>query len=239
MRQPRDRPVEDTKADQDVIRGYQDYYDGSIRYTHDYFLKELFEYLKSLDIYNDTVIVILSDHGEEFFEHGRFNHFDGLYEEYIHVPLMFKFTHSQYGGKVPGENVETIDVFPTLLEALQIPLKHRISGKSLMRLIKHGSKKPLIMREKYVFSQSAAKFAVKKNKIKLLLRGRVDQQLKGKIPRIEIYDLSKDPNEKHPIKIDDLSNHADLYAAVYKKLIVKKRGGEGVVKEFFENVLDS
>lgn len=213
-----------TEADQDVIQGYRDYYDGSIRYTNDYFLKELFEHLKSLDIYNDTIIVILSDHGEEFFEHGRFDHLDGLYEEYIHVPLMFKFTHSQYGGKVPGENTETIDVFPTLLEALEIPLKHRISGKSLMRLIKPGSKKPLKKREMYVFSQSAAKFAVKKNKVKLLLRGRVDHQLKGKIPRIEIYDLSKDPNEKHPVKIDDLSNHTDLYAAVYKKLIVKKRG---------------
>jgi hypothetical protein len=93
-----------------------------------------------------------------------------------------------------------------------------------MRLIKQGSKKPLKMRKKYVFSQSAAKFAVKKNKIKLLLRGRVDHKLKGKIPRIEIYDLSKDPNEQHPIKIDDLSNHADLYDAVYKKLVMKKRG---------------
>jgi len=213
-----------TGADQDIIQGYQDYYDGSIRYTNDYFLKELFEYLESLDIYNDTIIVILSDHGEEFFEHGRFNHFDGLYEEYIHVPLMFKFARSQYGGTAFGENVETIDVFPTLLEALEIPLKHRISGNSLMRLIKHGSNKPLIRREKYVFSQSAAKFAVKKNKTKLLLRGRVDPQLRGKIPRIEIYDLSKDPNEKHPVKIDDLSNHADLYAEVYKKLIIKKRG---------------
>lgn len=213
-----------TEADQDVIQGYQDYYDGSIRYTNDYFLKELFEYLKSLDIYNDTIIVILSDHGEEFFEHGRFKHFDGLYEEYIHVPLMFKLAHSQYGGKALGENVETIDVLPTLLEALEIPLKHRISGKSLMRLIKHGSNKPLKKHEKYVFSQSTAKFAVKKNKTKLLLRSRIDHKLRGKIPRIEIYDLSKDPNEKHPIKIDDLSNHADLYAAVYKKLIRKKRG---------------
>ena len=213
-----------TDADQDVIQGYQEYYDGSIRYTNDYFLRKLFEYLKSLDIYDDTIIVILSDHGEEFFEHGRFKHFDGLYEEYIHVPLMFKFTHAQYGGTVFGENVETIDVFPTLLEALEIPLKHRISGNSLMRLIMHGSKKPLKMRENFVFSQSAAKFAVKQNKIKLLLRGRVDRQLKGKIPRIEIFDLDKDPNEKHPIKIDDLSTHIDLYAAVYKKLIKKKRG---------------
>ncbi|UCH96079.1 MAG: sulfatase [Candidatus Aminicenantes bacterium] len=213
-----------TKADQDVIRGYQDYYDGSIRYTNDYFLKELIEYLKSLEIYDDTIIVILSDHGEEFFEHGRFYHFDGLYEEYIHVPLMFKFTHSQYGGTVFAGNVETIDVFPTLLEALGIPLKHTISGKSLLGLIKRGSKKPLKMGRKYVFSQSSAKFAVKRDTIKLLLRGRVDHKLNGEIPRIEIYDLSKDPNEQQPIKIDDLSNHKDLYEAVYKKLVMKKRG---------------
>jgi hypothetical protein len=57
----------------------------------------------------------------------------------------------------------------------------------------------------------------------LLLRSRVDHQLNGKIPRIEIYDLSKDPREQHPL-IDNLSNHKDWYEAVYRKLIVKKRG---------------
>lgn len=214
-----------TGSDLDVIRGYQDYYDGSIRYTNDYFLREFFSFLKTLGIYDDTMIVILSDHGEEFFEHGRFYHFDGLYEEYIHVPLLFKFPQSQNGGTVIEQDVETIDVLPTVLDALEIPIKHPVSGQSLIRLIKQGKRNPSNRSSRnYVFSQSTAKFAVKKDKIKLLLRGRVDHKLNGKIPRIEIYDLSKDPVEQQPVKIDDLSNHTDLYHAVYKRIIKKKRG---------------
>ena len=214
-----------TGTDLDVIRGYEDYYDGSIRYTNDYFLKELISYLKFLEIYDDTILVILSDHGEEFFEHGRFKHFDGLYEEYIHVPLIFKFIDSQFGGRVLEKNVETIDVFPTLMEVLGIKRKHKVSGKSLMRLIKNGKEnRKIFAGRKYVFSQSGAKFAVKKDKIKLLLRGKIDRELRGKIPRIEIYDLSKDPREQQPVKIDDLSGYRDMYEAVNRKIIRKKRG---------------
>lgn len=217
-----------TAEDRDVIEGYKDYYDGSIRYTNDYFLKEFISHLKSLGIYDDTIIVILSDHGEEFFEHGRFKHFDGLYEEYIHVPLMFKFPGSQYGGRVLERNVETIDVFPTLMEVLGIELKHDISGKSLLEWIKNESKKNSSRKrkgeKKYVFSQSGAKFAVKKDNMKLLLRGRVDRQLKGKIPRMEIYDLDKDPGEQKPLKIDDPSDGHDLYDALYNRIIRKERG---------------
>jgi arylsulfatase A-like enzyme len=212
-----------TGADSDVIQGYRDYYDGSIRYTDEYCLEEFFACLKELGIYDQSLIVILSDHGEEFFEHGRFKHFDGLYEEYIHVPLMIKFPYSRFGGTVREENVETVDVFPTLMEALGIPLKHPVSGRTLMRTIARGNN-PGPQRENYIFSQSSAKYAVKKGKTKLLLRARVDRKLRQKIPRIEIFDLARDPGERHPVKIDDLSGHAGMYDAVYKRLISKKRG---------------
>ncbi|MCP5051429.1 MAG: sulfatase [bacterium] len=211
-----------TAADTDVIQGYQDYYDGSIRYTNDYFLKDLFSYLKTLGIYDDTVIVILSDHGDEFFEHGRFKHFDGLYEGYIHVPLLFKFARSRYGGRVLGGNVETVDVFPTLLEALDIPIQHRVSGKSLMKWIKAGKIRGA--KKKFIFSQSSAKFAVRQDNTKLLLRSRIDPKMRGKIQRIEIFDLAKDPTEQQALKVDDLSGHRQLYNAVYNRLIRKKRG---------------
>jgi arylsulfatase A-like enzyme len=211
-----------TAADIDVIQGFQDYYDGSIRYTNDYFFRDLTEHLKSLGIYDNTMIVVLSDHGEEFFEHGRFKHFDGLYEEYIHVPLFIKFPASRYGGSQFDANVETIDVMPTILEALDIPLKHKISGRSLMRLIKSGKQGK--KHRDYVFSQSSAKFTVKKNNIKLLLRGRVDHQVRDELNRIEIFDLNKDAGEQNPIKVDDLSEHLSLYDTLYRRLIQKKIG---------------
>jgi arylsulfatase A-like enzyme len=209
-------------GDQDIIQGLQDYYDGSIRFTNDYFIKDLILYLKQLGIYNDTIVVILSDHGEEFFDHGGFEHKDGVYEENIHVPLLIKFPHSRFGGKIITENVQTIDVLPTLMEMLGIKFSHKVSGKSLVRLIK--GKTNIDSRKRLVYSQSPSRFAVKKDKLKLILKARVDNSLQGKIRRIEIYDLAKDPKELHPIKIDDLSEHKYLYNELFHTFILKKGG---------------
>lgn len=211
----------------DVIQGLQDYYDGSIRYTSEYFLKDLIYCLKELGIYDDTIIVILSDHGEDFFDHRRFYHHDGLYEEYLHVPLLIKFKDSQYKGKCIDKNVETIDVFPTLLEYLGIQLKHRLDGRSLLDLIKGKEKRQPM----FAFSQSKAKFAVKRGQKKLLLRVRVDDELREIIPRIEIFDLNRDADEREPLLVDDLSHHQHLYEALYQKLISKKRGIHVVFSE--------
>jgi hypothetical protein len=211
-----------TKEDTEIFQRMRDHYDGSIRLTNDFFLRDLFSSLEELDIYDNTIVVIMSDHGEEFFDHERLEHMDGLYETNIHIPLIIKLQNSKFGGKWIEENVESIDVFPTLMEILGIPIKHEISGNSFLPIIKEER---IADKEKsYVFGQSGSKFASKKGQTKLLLRGRIDNVLRGELARTEIFDLKEDPHEKQAIQTDNLSEHLDLYEAVYENLISKKRG---------------
>jgi arylsulfatase A-like enzyme len=112
-----------------------DLYDGGVLYT-DHHIGELLNKLKELEIYEDALIVITADHGEEFREHGHFLH-DQLYDETMHVPLIMKFPNSLSKGHFPQMS-GVIDIMPTMLEFSKIPHKG-LQGTSLLPIIK-GSK---------------------------------------------------------------------------------------------------
>ncbi len=111
-------------------------YDGGIAYV-DAQLGFLFEELKSLGLWDRTLIVLTADHGEEFAEHGRFLHEEN-FDEIARVPLMIRFPHGVYGGRRISELVSTLEVMPTILDVLGIPPNPEIQGRSLMPLIAGG-----------------------------------------------------------------------------------------------------
>ena len=90
-------------------------YDAATAYV-DRELNRFFEELKKMELYDGSLIVLTSDHGEAFYDHGAWGHAKTLYEELIHVPLIVKWP-----GNSPKGDVETlvtlVDLFPTLLEA--------------------------------------------------------------------------------------------------------------------------
>jgi arylsulfatase A-like enzyme len=91
-------------------------YKGEIEYLDRNF-QALLDKLRELDLYDDTVIALVSDHGEEFYEHGGWWHGLTLYDEQIRVPLLVKW--SQYGPEPAGDQrdrvARMIDVAPTLI----------------------------------------------------------------------------------------------------------------------------
>ncbi len=106
-------------------------YDGEVRYVDDN-VGELLGHLKELNIYDDSVIILTSDHGEEFWEHGNFEHGHCLYNEVIHVPLMIKA-----GGSTEHTSVEskvcTESIFATVLEYCGVEYEEeKIEGRSLV-----------------------------------------------------------------------------------------------------------
>ena len=110
-------------------------YDGEIRFLDEQ-LGVLFDELRRRGRDDDTIIVVTSDHGEEFLDHGGWIHGDTVYEEMIRVPL---FIHdprmpleAQVGLPWP---VRLVDVVPTLLDLLQIPGAERLPGRSLAPLM--------------------------------------------------------------------------------------------------------
>lgn len=112
-------------------------YDGGIRHTDD-FLGQLFHNLRSLGLYDRTVIVVTSDHGEEFAEHTDLfysAHGHTLYDEIIRVPLLMRVPGRFRPGTVVKQVVELIDVAPTVLDLLGLPRPEPMQGRSLVGLI--------------------------------------------------------------------------------------------------------
>jgi arylsulfatase A-like enzyme len=103
-------------------RGYvaelKDLYDSEIAYWDERFAM-LVDELETRGILENTVIVVTSDHGEEFMEHGLFRHGQGLHTELLSVPLIFLNTDHPSGRR--GEMVGLLDAAPTLLGLAGIP----------------------------------------------------------------------------------------------------------------------
>lgn len=123
--------------DEDDVRFLSDLYDAEIRHL-DSVLRDLIEILLKDDLRDRLAIVVLSDHGEEFRDHGKYQH-DQLFEEHLRVPLMFKLPvsleHSGWKGRsdVP---VSLLDVAPTVSELLGIGWEADLwQGRSLVPLL--------------------------------------------------------------------------------------------------------
>jgi len=93
-------------------------YDSEVGYT-DYYVGQLLADLKKRKLYDDSLIVVFSDHGEEFLEHRDFEHMKTVYDEVIRVPLLVKLPR-QRQGKVVSGRFPLIDLYPSLLAYLHI-----------------------------------------------------------------------------------------------------------------------
>jgi arylsulfatase A-like enzyme/uncharacterized membrane protein YbhN (UPF0104 family) len=105
-------------------------YDGEITYWDAEF-GALVEGLKERGLYDDLTIVITSDHGEEFNDHGGFWHGTTLYDEQVHVPLLVKLPANRRGGTVVRHWVQSIDLMPTVLDELGVEVPEGVQGGNL------------------------------------------------------------------------------------------------------------
>ncbi len=108
-------------------------YDGAITYV-DQQLGRLLEWLRSSGLYDKTLIIITSDHGEEFWEHGGTGHGFTLYEEAISVPLILKPAENRTPQQTIREPVGLIDIPPTILSYLKLPVPPFLEGISFKPL---------------------------------------------------------------------------------------------------------
>ncbi len=121
----------ETLEDRD-LRYLRALYDSEIRFT-DLHLGKLIDDLKQRGLYDDALLVVFSDHGEEFAERGWIGHTRKLYEELIHVPLLIKLPGNQGGGSVIEEPVSILDVAPTLLAEVGLDFPGPVDGRVLSR----------------------------------------------------------------------------------------------------------
>jgi arylsulfatase A-like enzyme len=118
---------------------YVDAYDNAIHWT-DRNVSLLFKGLNELDLLDRTVVVIASDHGEGFYEHGSEGHGRNLYAEVTTTPWILSLPFNLEGGVTVEPWVRNVDIWPTVLELLGLPPLPQAQGRSLVPLIERSAR---------------------------------------------------------------------------------------------------
>jgi len=108
-------------------------YDGEIAYT-DAMVGKLLKELRERNLFDGCLIAVMADHGEAFGEHGEQHHGIFLYDETIHVPLLFKLPRQDAGTKVVSR-VGLVDVAPSILRAAHLPVPSVMQGQVVLPFI--------------------------------------------------------------------------------------------------------
>ena len=126
-------------------------YDGGIAYTDEHVGKVL-QLLEDLRLSEKTLVIVLSDHGEGFLEHGKLAHGNSLYEELLDVPLIMRLPGVIPAGKRVAGNVSHVDLMPTALGLLHLAGPSQIQGIDLSPAILSDKPVP----ERLIYSEQAA-----------------------------------------------------------------------------------
>jgi arylsulfatase A-like enzyme len=168
-------------------------YDGNLLYVDtlvDQFIKTL-EKTGSLD---DTLIVIMSDHGEGFLEHDRMGHNTTVYEEMVHVPLAFIFPKdSGFQPRNVDGLADLVDLFPTLADAFDLKHPEETHGTSLWPVIS-GEQENTDRTTSVSMINEATSFYIREGDMKLIVWLNADRKT---INMVELFDMANDPAEKH------------------------------------------
>jgi len=185
---------DDKNFDEDILSNLVALYDGEIAYT-DKHIGELFLKIDELGLRDSTLIIFTSDHGEEFMEHSGLGHGKTVYDEIITVPLIFS-NEKLFSHKRINNQVQSIDIAPTILEVLNIPIPESMLGVSLAGLMNGKSETERLAISENEFRN---KLSCRSLTYKLILTHNTS--------KLEIFNLKNDPGEKKDIHAhnDDLS----------------------------------
>jgi len=180
-------------------------YDGEIRFFDDW-LGKLVRYLKSRDLYDNSLFIVTSDHGEAFFEHGQYKHGSTVYEEEIRVPLVMRLPQKIAPGIRNRDSVGLVDVMPTILEILGIQGPEGMQGKSLVPLLRGKNASRDFYGEVSGIFKGSYQFIISNGKkyIAESVSTLEDDQKPLPFRKGRLFDLLKDPRENRNLfKVGD------------------------------------
>lgn len=162
-------------------------YDGEIAYM-DAIVGQVMLRLKAKSLLGRTLIIVAGDHGESFGEKGEWGHGVFLYEPAVHVPLLILAEGLLPAGKVVDSRVRLIDIFPSVLDILRMPIPEGVQGESLLPYIQGRKQADL---EVYLET-----FYPRENFGWAALTGLLSGPWKYiEAPTRELYNLPSDPGE--------------------------------------------
>ena len=168
-------------------------HDGEIT-QHDHFFGRFLERLQAMELADDTLVVVVSDHGEEFNDHGGWGHGHTIYQELLHVPLMFRLPGRIQGGQSIPQAVSTLNIPATVTEFLGVESMATQQGHSLAG---HMMGAPP--------AGPTLAFSDFRDERRVITTGRWKFLVRGNL-RSTMFDLEQDPRERtqldssaHPI----------------------------------------
>jgi arylsulfatase A-like enzyme len=197
-------------------------YDRQVRYA-DARIGEMISSLESRGLLGRSLVLITSDHGEEFWEHGNFEHGHSLYDELLRVPLVI--AGPGLPRTVVKSRVRHVDLLPTLMEAVDPGFDTEgIAGLSVWRYLErdrgllpvfasgtiHGDEKYSLIRQRQKIIINTGE---REKKRRLIGPHSRDQ--------VEFYDLGRDPSEKNSIRFEKSSDLARLMKKIARLMDVK------------------
>jgi len=219
-------------------------YDAEIRWV-DENLATIVRTLEENDFVGRTIVVVVADHGEEFFEDGRFGHRMSLRDEVLRIPLLFWGPGIIPEGRVVEDDVAIYDVLPTLMDYAALPPDPEIYGRSLRPLMEGETLEPRPVTASLTFLHKEEEDyytrhdALVYNGMKYIRRVRVpwssenatqlDREPDWDTEEFEVYDLSEDPGETRNLYVeapDDprVAAIADAFEAEWRRQDEARRG---------------
>jgi arylsulfatase A-like enzyme/Flp pilus assembly protein TadD len=189
---------------------FKDPYEGEIAYA-DASLGKLFAYLRQRGLYEHALIVMMSDHGESLGAHGESMHGIFLYDETIHVPLLFKLPGEVLARRRVNTRVRLVDVAPTLLSMLSLPLPPTFQGESLLPFMKM---KDLQKGTEDLPAYAETDYPRRAFGWSALRSLRAGKYLLVHAPKRELYDQSEDKNAAHNLAASSPAVAATLQAQI-------------------------
>ena len=230
----------------DAFRILLSAYDNAIYYA-DHLIGKVIQLLQRDGIYDKTLIVVLSDHGDNIGDHGLMFHYFCLYDTLIKIPLLVKFpAHIGLAGRI-SQVVQNVDIFPTILSQLGIKdttVWEQTQGNDLLGLAAPRREQGLAVSELVkAFGPDRAQYREQLSRFDrrlLSVRTRNRKFIHSSRGDHECYDLAKDPAEMHNLYPDesfsDLMEKAPKYYARMNDFYRSNR--EKIDGETAENNID-
>lgn len=185
-------------------------YDGEVKQT-DNDLGEMLSFLENRGLMADSIVIVMGDHGEQFYEHGHTSH-HGTYDELIHVPLAMSTPAMKVKECVIGSLASQVDILPTILDLLGIPLCEDYQGRSLKAVIKGNTEIP----HEFVYAEYTGGAVPESYSVRSARYKYIEQE-----GQWFVYDLLNDPSEQHKIPGTDFTEGARTLRKAFYKLMEK------------------
>ena len=199
------------------------FYAAEIAYT-DFCIGQVIAKLKSMGLYDSTLLVITSDHGEGLGDHKEATHGYYVYQEYIRVPLIVKLPGAK-NAKTVKDIVGIVDITPTICSLLNLEVPEPVEGKDLSSYLFNDASEN---QNRYIYSESLLPTKYKASPLLTVVSNRFKYI---QTSRPELYDLAVDTYERNNI-VDQLPQQARIMQDKLKIVLEKSLVADNIASKF-------